>query len=80
LVPSLGCLKINLEGINQEDSMWDFDFRFEVQASDAWRRRKLERKLEKVERTIRDEFELGREEACPVLMRRALELRVQLEG
>jgi hypothetical protein len=60
--------------------MWDFDFRFEVQASDAWRRRKLERKLEKVERTIRDEFELGREEACPVLMRRALELRVQLEG
>ncbi len=58
--------------------MWEFDFEFEVQASDAWRRRKLERKLERIERTIRDEFEQGAEKACPVLMRRALEIRAQL--
>ena len=58
--------------------MWEFDFEVETAAYKAWHTRRLERKLEKIERTIRDEFEQGAEKADPVLMRRALEIRAQL--
>ena len=57
---------------------WEFDFEIETAAYVAWHRRRLERKLERIERTIRDEYEQGAEKADPVLMRRALEIRAQL--
>lgn len=44
----------------------------------AWNNRRMERELHKLEEIIFSEYEAGRDEPDPVLMRRATELRALL--